>query len=326
MNGLTDIDGILVGHATDLEAVTGCTAILCPRGAVAGVDVRGAATGSAQLDVLAPLHSNERIHGICLAGGSAFGLEAGAGVTRFLAGRGIGFPVGAAGVVPLVPAAILFDLGIAKKGVRPWREMGERAAAAASAEAVEEGSVGAGTGATVGKLFGLSRAMKSGIGSATVWLDGPMAGVRVSALAAVNAFGDVRDPESGHIIAGARVSKDDREFVDSAYEIKRGARGGGFDFTAKENNTTLVVVATDARLNKLQAGRLAQQASIGVAKTISPIWTASDGDLCFALSVGGEREADPMALGIAAAEAVAQAIVRAVLRARSLGGVPGLAF
>ena len=322
MHGLTDVEGMLVGHATDREAITGCTAILCPPGgAVAGVDVRGMASGGMQLDVLAPLHSNERIHGICLSGGSAFGLEAGAGVMRFLESKGMGFPVGAAGaVVPLVPTAIIFDLSLAKKkGARPNREMGERAAAAASSAAVEEGSVGAGTGATVGKLFGLARAMKGGLGSATVWLDGPMAGVRVAALAVVNAFGDVRDPESGHILAGARVSTGDREFADSAFEIKRGARGG-FNF----NNTTLVVVATNARLNKVQATRLAQQASIGVAKTISPVWTASDGDICFALSAG-DLEADPMALGIAAAEAVAQSIVRAVLRARTLGGVPGLA-
>ena len=322
MKGLTDVDGIQIGHATDLDAITGCTAILGPPGGmVAGVDVRGTASGAAQLDVLAPLHSNQRIHGICLSGGSAYGLEAGSGVMRFLEAKGIGFPVGASGIVPLVSTAILFDLGIGgpKKTARPGREMGERAAATASGDAVEEGSVGAGTGATVGKLYGLTRAMKGGLGSSTVWLDGPMAGVRVAALAVVNALGDVRDPESGHIIAGARSSKDDREFIDSAYEIKRGARAG-FNFS----NTTLVVVATNARLDKIQATRLAQQASIGVAKTISPVWTASDGDICFALSAG-DREADPMALGLAASEAVAEAIVRAVLRARGLGGVPGLA-
>ncbi len=319
MKGLTDIDGILVGHTTDLEAITGCTVILGPPGGMAaGVDVRGMASGAMQLDVLAPLHSNQQIHGICLAGGSAYGLEAGAGVMRFLEGKGIGFPVGSSGVVPLVPSAILFDLGMGRKVARPGREMGERAAAAASSDAVAEGSVGAGTGATVGKLYGLARAMKGGLGSATVWLDGPMAGVRIAALAVVNSLGDVRDPESGHILAGARVSKDEREFVDSAYQIKRGARAG-FNF-----NTTLVVVATNARLDKIQATRLAQQASIGVAKTISPVWTASDGDICFALSVG-DRQADPMALGVGAAEAVSGAIVRAVMRARGLGGIPGLA-
>lgn len=332
MKGLTDVDGILVGHATDLEARTGCTVILCggAQGAAAGVDVRGAATGSTQLDVLAPLHSNERIHGICLSGGSAYGLEAASGVMRYLESKGIGFPVGPSGVVPLVPGAIIFDLPlIAKKGFRPGREMGEVAARAATPDAVAEGSVGAGTGATVGKLFGMKRGMKGGVGSATVWLDGPMAGVRVAALAVTNAFGDVRDPESGHILAGARGSAGDREFVDAAHQIKRGARGG-FNFRSETAarppapNTTLVVVATNARLNKVQANRLAQQASIGVARSISPIWTGSDGDICFAISCG-EADADPMALGIAAAESVSQAIVRSVLMARGLGGIPGLA-
>ncbi|MCC6537669.1 MAG: P1 family peptidase [Bryobacterales bacterium] len=324
MKGLTDIDGILVGHATNLEARTGCTAILCPEGAVAGVDVRGTATGSAQLDVLAPLHSNERIHAVCLSGGSAYGLEAASGVMRYLESKGIGFKVGAAGVVPLVPAAIIFDLGIAQRGVRPGREMGEQAARAASNAPVEQGNVGAGTGATVGKILGLARAMKGGVGSATVWLDGPMAGVRVAALAVVNALGDVRDPESGHILAGARASDaGPLEFVDAAHQIKRGATGG-FNFKEAPSNTTLVVVATNARLSKVQANRLAMQASIGVAKSISPVWTGSDGDVCFALSCGGAAVADPMALGIAAAEATQQAIVNAVLRAAALGGVPGL--
>lgn len=325
MKGLTEIDGILVGHATDLEARTGCTVILCPEGAVAGVDVRGTATGSAQLDVLAPLHSNERIHAVCLAGGSAYGLEAASGVMRYLESKGIGFKVGAAGVVPLVPAAIIFDLGFAKRGARPGREMGEQAARAASSEAVEQGNVGAGTGATVGKILGMKRAMKGGVGSATVWLDGPMAGVRVAALAVVNPLGDVRDPESGHILAGARAADEALEFVDSAYLIKRGgAAGAGFNFKeAPTANTTLVVVATNARLSKVQANRLAMQASIGVAKSILPVWTGSDGDVCFALSCG-TAAADPMALGIAAAEATQQAIVNAVLRAKTLGGVPGL--
>jgi L-aminopeptidase/D-esterase-like protein len=317
MKGLTDIPGILVGHATDRNAATGCTAILCPAGATAGVDIRGSATGSSQTDVLTPLHLNERVHGICLAGGSAFGLEAASGVVRFLAEKGIGFPTGA-GVVPLVPAAILYDLGIGSKAVRPGVDMGRTAAADATDAPVAEGSVGAGTGATVGKLYGYARAMKSGIGSATVWLDGDLAGVRVAALAAVNAFGDVRDPESGHILAGARTSPDGREFADMAYQLKRGASGG-----FSKENTTLVVVATNARLNKIEANKLAQFASIGVAKTIAPVWTTSDGDITFALSAGSAR-AGLTALGIAAAEAVATAVVRSVRMAESLAGVPAL--
>lgn len=311
------MDGLLVGHATDLEGMTGCTAILCPQGAVAGVDIRGSATGSSQIDVLSPLHLNERIHGICLSGGSAFGLEAALGVVRFLESKGIGFPT-TAGVVPLVPAAILYDLAVGSKSARPTRETGERAAAAATGDAVEEGCVGAGTGATVGKLYGISQAMKAGIGSSTVWLDGPYAGVRVAALAAVNAFGDVRDPETGHIIAGARMSPQSTDFADMAYQIKRGARGG-----FRKENTTLVVVATNARLNKIQANKLAQLASIGVARTIAPVWTTSDGDITFALSYGSEK-ADLTALGIAAAEAVADSVVRAVRMARSMAGLPGL--
>ncbi len=316
MKGLTDIPGILVGHATDLDAVTGCTAILCPGGATAGVDIRGSATGSSQTDVLTPMHLNEKIHGLCLAGGSAFGLEAAAGVVRYLESKGYGFPTGA-GVVPLVPAAILYDLGIGKKGIRPGREMGFAAAAAASDAEVEEGSVGAGTGATVGKLYGMAQAMKTGIGSATVWLDGPYAGIRVAALAAVNAFGDVRDPESGHILAGARVSAESRDFADMAYQLKRGARGG-----FKKENTTLVVVATNARLNKIEANKLAQFGSIGVARTITPVWTTSDGDITFALSAGEDR-ADLTALGVAAAEAVASAVMRSARMSHTVAGIPG---
>jgi L-aminopeptidase/D-esterase-like protein len=237
---------------------------------------------------------------------------------RYLEKKGIGFPTGA-GVVPLVPAAILYDLGIGRRGVRPGREMGEAAAAAASDAPVEEGCVGAGTGASVGKLYGLKQATKSGIGSATVWLDGDYAGVRAAALAAVNALGDVRDPETGHIIAGTRRSEDSMDFADMAYEMKRGARAG-----FRPENTTLVVVATNARLTKVQATKLAQFASIGVARTISPVWTTSDGDITFALSCG-EEKADLTALGIAAAEAVADAVLRAVRKARTMGGIPGLA-
>jgi L-aminopeptidase/D-esterase-like protein len=197
--------------------------------------------------------------------------------------------------------------------------MGEAAAAAATAEAVAEGSVGAGTGATVGKLYGMSRAMKGGLGSATVALEGASAGVRVSALVAVNAFGDVIDPAGGRIVAGARGSRKG-EMADTARQIRMGARGGGF----RKENTTLAVVATNARLTKAEAARLAQMASAGMARVISPVFTMFDGDIVFALSPGEER-ADLNALGVAAAEAVSQSILRAVRSARGLGGVPGLA-
>jgi L-aminopeptidase/D-esterase-like protein len=315
MKGLTDIAGIRVGHVSDFDAVTGCTAILCESGAAAGVDIRGSATGTEEIATLDPGHVTPQIHGILLAGGSAFGLEAASGVRRFLERRGFGFETGAA-KVPIVPAAILYDLGIGKSTVRPTAAMGEAAAVAATDEAVKEGCVGAGTGATVGKLLGMRQAMKSGIGSYTVSLAG---GVMVSSLVAVNAVGDVRDPATGKIIAGARKSADSREFADSNILMKRNAgqvRPG--------ENTTLAVVATNARLTKVQATKLAQFGSLGMARAISPVNTTMDGDITFALSLGRET-ADINALGVAAAEAVAEAILRAVRNATALGGVPGLA-
>lgn len=318
MKGLTDIPGILVGHASDYEALTGCTAVLCPGGAVAGYDIRGSATGTEELDVMSPLHLADRIHGVTLAGGSAFGLEAASGVRRFLERKGIGFDTRVARV-PLVPAAILYDLAIGKSDVRPTREMGEAAAATAAADAVQEGAVGAGTGATIGKFFGMGRAMKSGIGSATVDLEGEWAGIRVSALVAVNAFGDVRDPDTGNLLAGARVAPDSHELADTPKHMKSGARDA-----RPGENTTLAIVATNALLTKVQATKLAQLAGAGMARAISPVWTTVDGDLTIALSVG-ERRVGVNSLGVAAAEAVARAIIRAVLHAPSLGGVPGLA-
>src|SRR5437016_6213602 len=258
MKGLTDIPGILVGHASDYDGLTGCTAILCEGGAVAGGDIRGQATGTHEWDVLSPNHVTDRIHGVMFAGGSAFGLEAASGVTRYLEHKGVGFET-AGGRVPIVPAAILYDLSFtkmfAKKSARPTREMGEAAAAAATDKAVEEGCVGAGTGATVGKLFGMERAMKSGIGSWTVELGGSLAGVKVAALAAVNAVGDVIDPATGKIVAGARTAANSRDFANTAKSMKSGSTGG-----FSRSNTTLVVVATNARFNKVEANTLARVA------------------------------------------------------------------
>ena len=315
MKGLTDIPGIRVGHISDFEAITGCTAILCEQGAMGGVDIRGSASGTQEIDTLSPGHVTDRVHGILLSGGSAFGLEAAAGVRRYLAGRKVGYAFGGQHI-PIVPAAILFDLGIGKPNVHPNAAMGEAAAAAATTEPVQEGSVGAGTGATVGKLFGMARARKGGIGSYTVTLPG---GVLVAALVAVNALGDVRDPATGKIVAGARKTASSREFIDSQAEMKRGATIG-----AAPSNTTLAVVATNARLNKVQANKLAQFASLGMARTLYPVNTMADGDIAFALSLGAEQS-DIDNLGVAAAEAVAQSILRAVRLAKTLGGVPGLA-
>lgn len=317
MKGLTDIAGLRVGHTSDFDALTGCTVVLAEAGAVAGVEVFGSASGTEEIPTLDPGHVADRVHGVVLSGGSAFGLEAASGVRRYLEHAGAGFDTGVARV-PIVPCAILFDLGIGKANIRPTREMGEAAAAAATTDAVREGAVGAGTGATVGKILGMQQAMKSGIGSATVALAGEFAAVKVAALAAVNAFGDVIDPETGRIVAGARRAPGSREFADSARELKAGRRGGF------RRNTTLVVVATNARLTKVEARKVAQLAGIGMARTIRPVFTMYDGDVVFALSLGSER-ADVNALGVAAAEAVSESILRAVRLAPSAGGVPGLA-
>ncbi len=317
MKGLTDIPGILVGHASDFDGLTGCTVILCESGAVAGCDVRGSASGTEEFELMNPLHVTDKIHAVVFSGGSAFGLEAASGVRRYLARKGIGFPTAAA-PVPLVPSAILYDLSIGKASARPTREMGEAAAAAATNKAVVEGCVGAGTGATVGKLSGMKNAMKSGIGSFVVPLEGKFSDVIVAALAAVNAVGDVVDPKTGRILAGTRVAPDSREFADSAHLMKAGSATA-----PRRENTTLVAVATNAALTKVQAQKLAQLANLGVARAISPVNTMSDGDVVIAMSMG-KLSAPVDAIGVAAAEAVAQAILRAVQQAESLGGLPGL--
>jgi len=317
MKGLTDIAGVLVGHASDYDGLTGCTVVLCERGAVAGGDIRGSATGTEEWETLNPLHVTGGIQGICFAGGSAFGLEAASGVRRHLEHKGFGFKTGA-GVVPIVVGAILYDLGFGKRNVRPTREMGESAASVASDKPVVEGAVGAGTGATVGKILGMKQAMKSGVGSWTVTLEGTNAGVMVSALAVVNALGDVRDPATGKIVAGARRATGSMDFADSA-RIMKGSGAVGF----VKSNTTLVVVATNASLTKVEATKLAQLSQLGIARTVYPVNTMSDGDLVVALS-NGTAKAPIDALGVAAAEAVSESILRAVRLAPTLGGLPGL--
>ena len=314
MKGLTDISGIRVGHISDFQAITGCTAVLCEAGAVGGVDIRGAASGTQETATLDPLHVDPVVHGILLAGGSAFGLEAASGVRRYLESRGAGVSTPAA-KVPIVPAAILYDLGIGKANIRPTVAMGEAAAKAATADPVPEGSVGAGTGATVGKALGMKQAMKGGIGCYTISLPGD---VLVASLVAVNAFGDVRDPATGKIVAGARKASDSREFANASEILKQRPPAA-----LVRTNTTLAVVATNAHLTKVEATKLAQFASLGMARAIYPVNTTNDGDTVFALS-HGDRRADINSLGVAAAEAVSEAILRAVRLAKSLGGVPGL--
>jgi L-aminopeptidase/D-esterase-like protein len=314
MKGLTDVPGIQVGHATDAVALTGCTVVLCGRDAVGGVDIRGSATGSCELDTLNPGHVAPNVHAIVLSGGSAFGLETTCGVRDLLEKRGIGYDAGVAHV-PIVPGAILFDLGIGSPHIRPNREMGGKAALAASAGPVAEGNVGAGTGATVGKIFGMKQAMKSGIGTASLTLG---SGVVVAALVAVNALGDVIDPANGRIVAGARSTPAGREFANSAASMLHGlnAPGGG--------HTVIGIVATNARLDRVQTNKLAALGSLGVARTISPVNTMADGDITFAISVGKER-ASVDEVGVAAVQAMAAAVLRAVRSAKTAGGIPGLA-
>ncbi|MBI4272216.1 MAG: P1 family peptidase [Candidatus Rokubacteria bacterium] len=310
---ITDVPGLRVGHATDAVALTGVSVVLCDRPAVCGVELRGGANDVVGLDYLDPRHLVPTVEGVVLGGGSRFGEEAVYGVLRWLEERGRGFAAGST-VVPHVPGAFLFDLGVGDGRVRPTREMGYAAAAVASAGPVAEGNVGAGTGATVGKLHGAARAMKGGIGSAAVRLGD----VVVGALVAVNALGDVRDPDTATLVAGTRDAPEGRRLIDTARALAAGTVPGGF---GTPRHTTIGVVATTARLDKAEAGKVAALGMLGFARALSPPHTAFDGDTLFALSVG-DLSADPTRLGLAAAEAVARAIVRGVRAATSLPGLP----
>ncbi|MCL4487870.1 MAG: P1 family peptidase [Chloroflexi bacterium] len=312
-NAITDVEGILVGHATDLENATGCTVILCPPdGAVGGVDVRGPAPGTRETDLMRPGHLVERVNAILLAGGSAFGLDAASGVMRFLEEKGIGFDAGPARV-PIVPAAVIFDLGLGSAKVRPTAEMGYRACLAASTGPVQEGTIGAGTGATVGHLLGNKFATKGGLGTASQAIG---KGIIVGAILIVNAFGDVVDPSTREILAGTRKPVVGG-WLDSAAAIKTDLAQSAMAMT----HTTIGVVATNAALTKEEANLVAMMAHDGLARAIQPAHALYDGDALFALSVG-KKKGDVSAVGHAAAEVVAQAIVRAINAATSLGGIP----
>ncbi len=313
---ITDVPGVRVGHATDPAGLTGVTVVLCDRPAVAGAELRGGANDVVGLDFLDPRHLVGTVDGVVLGGGSRFGEEAVSGVLRWLEARGVGFPVGPT-VVPHVPGAFLFDLGIGDPRARPTAEMGRAAAAAAAPGPVPEGSVGAGTGATVGKLCGMARAMRGGIGSASARLGDLVVG----ALVAVNALGDVRDPETGRLVAGTRDAPGGRRLVDSAAALRSGAVLQRLGAPA---HTTIGVVATNARLSKAEASKVAALGMLGFARALSPPHTAVDGDTLFALSVG-DVPADPTRAGLLAADAVARAIVRAVRAATSLPGLPAVA-
>lgn len=309
---ITDVPGLRVGHCTLAERPTGCTVVLCEgAGAVAGVDVRGSAPGTRETDLLSPINLVDHVNAVVLSGGSAYGLDVATGVMKYLEEQHHGFPIGKLGVVPIVPAAILMDLGVGDFHIRPNADSGYRACVAATAGPVAEGSVGAGAGATVGKLFGSKWAMKSGLGTASIRLGDT--GVVVGAVVAVNAVGDVR-AETGEIVAGARAA-DGKGFRDAMAAILRGEHV----LRQPAANTTIGVVGTNASFTKVQMTKVAQMTHDGYARAIEPVHTMSDGDTVFALSTGTFKgEVDESAIGAVAAVAMQRAIVRAVMMAEGL--------
>jgi L-aminopeptidase/D-esterase-like protein len=326
-NSITDVPGIKVGHAQDLEAITGCTIVLCEDGAVGGVDQRGGGPGSREHALLDPLNhtENKKVHGVMLSGGSAFGLDAAGGAMQYLEERDIGYQTFIARV-PIVPSAILFDLGIGDPNTRPDKQMGYQSCLNASDQPPAQGSVGAGTGATVGKLLGIAQATKGGIGTASMEIGG---GVIVGAIVAVNAMGDVIDPETNQIIAGTRslkkgpISIGGQEIFADSLTIMRSLVGRTILGLAAKANTVIGVLATNARLDPAQTNKLAQMAQNGVVRTIRPAHTMHDGDTIFALATG-EKKADVNIVGAFAAQVMAQAVLNAVKNAASLGGVPAI--
>ena len=315
---LTAVPGLKVGHFTLSERPTGCTVVIAEKGATAGVDVRGAAPGTRETDLLNPVNSVQQVFGIVLAGGSAFGLDAATGVMKYLDERNIGFKVGTTNV-PIVPAAILIDLWVgAKPGdpkIWPTADCGYKAAQAASTDPVAEGNVGAGAGATIGKTEGLNRAMKAGVGTAALRMPD---GTIVAAMVAVNAVGDIIDPSTGKVVAGVRTP-DGKHLADARAIL----RAGGESQRMIGGNTTLGIVATNVVLTKTEATKVAQMAHDGYARAISPVHTPSDGDTIFALATGAKAgAADVGRIGALAAEAMSDAIVRAAKQARGIPGYP----
>jgi L-aminopeptidase/D-esterase-like protein len=330
--GITAVEGLELGHHTLAERPTGCTVVIAREGAVGGVDVRGSAPGSRELALLDPVNTVELVNAVVLSGGSAFGLSVGDGVMRYLDERDIGYRVGAK-VVPIVVGAILYDLGLeGDEKIRPGPECGYAASSAASTEVAEEGSVGAGTGATVGKMRGGDRSMKGGFGTASITL---ASGLTVAAAVAVNAVGDIVDPATGAVVAGART-EDGRGLVDMRRMLRGAAAGDaggtptgpgatGNDGQGPSANTTIGLVGTNARLTKPQATKVAQMAQDGLARAIYPAHTTSDGDIVFSLATGAwDGEANVTLIGALAADVMAEAILRAVRLAEGLPGIPSV--
>ncbi|MDP8945040.1 MAG: P1 family peptidase [Actinomycetota bacterium] len=312
LDNLCDVPGVLVGHATDRDGVTGCTAVLFEgqEGAIVGVDVRGSSPGTRETDRLGPVGAVRPTHALLLTGGSAFGLAAVDGVVRFLEEKEVGLDMGVVRI-PLVSAAVLFDVVVGDPSIRPDAAMGYEAASSATSGDFAQGSVGAGTGATVGKVLGMDRAMKGGVGSASVYLD---SGLVVGALAAVNAFGEVRDPRTRKVLAGPRLEDgtlgDTLELLPEAAERLRWGE-----------STTLGIVATNARLSKPQVSKVAQMGHDGLARAVYPVHTTVDGDVVFAASTG-RVEAAPDVVGAWGARVIEEAIVRAILAAEGVAGLP----
>ena len=315
--GISDVQGIKVGHFTDTRRPTGCTVLIFEKGATAGVDVRGSAPGTRETDLLNPINTVEQVHAITLSGGSAYGLDAASGVMHFLEEHGIGLHVGQ-NLVPIVPAAVIFDLPVGDGKIRPTADSGYKACQAATTGKVQEGNVGAGAGATIGKMFGMKSAMKSGLGTASLRVGNT--GIIVAALAVVNAVGDVVDPATGKIIAGAR-KPDGSGFMDTMARMRE-----GHSVELVGGNTTLGVVATNVAFTKTQAAKIAQLAHDGLARTIYPVHTPSDGDTIFAVATGAlTTKASHGAIGALAADVMAQAVLRAVRAARGIPGLPAIA-
>jgi L-aminopeptidase/D-esterase-like protein len=307
------IQGLRIGQITDYHHRTGCTVVLADEGAVAGVDVRGGAPGTHGTDALRPENLVDRLHAVVLTGGSAFGLAAVHGVMRYLRERNRGFVTGY-GVVPIVTGAVVFDLGLNRSEHLPDAEMGYQACLTVSPEVEVQGCVGAGAGATVGKLFGLARAMKGGQGFASL---ATRYGLKLWALAVVNAFGDVRDPDTGRLLAGVRT-EDGTGLADTTVCLSGMERLGGFI----SQNTVLGVVATNATLDRAQATRVAQMAHDGIARAVIPAHTLYDGDTVFALCTGGLTDVEVTVVGALAAQLLAQAIVNAIRHAVGVEGLP----
>lgn len=311
---ITDVQGLKVGHHTDTRRPTGCTVVLCEGGVTCGVDVRGAAPGTRETDLLAPGNLVDRVHAILLAGGSAFGLDAAGGVMRWLDEHGHGFTVGPARV-PIVPAAVLFDLWLGDARIRPDASAGFAACEVASEQAPAQGNVGAGAGATVGKMFGIAHAMKGGIGSASLEVNG----VRIAALVAVNAAGDVIDPATARVVAGSR-QLDGRTPRRITAALARGLMPPDILAGAA---TTIGIVATDAALDKASCARLATMSHDGLARCIDPVHTASDGDTMFALATASARRTLPLTvLGALAAEVTQRAVLNGVRAATGVREPP----